>query len=380
MRRIATTVALALALLLPCAATAEGPGWNEPIILSGDEERYAFDATLTFDTSGAIHVAWEQWSGREGDDAQIFYRTNKGGTWSDAVPVSGDVRPARTPALAADASGTVHLAFAAGSRGASNQIYYAALTPDGAWHGPELVDEVGRKNGAARPTIITDAAGAAHILWMRFRDNGYDVASRTHYPAGGWSELRYVLKDPGFTDRPRGVAIGEQLHVMAKASTPEGDRIAYVQGSGGNWSQPAWLSDGQQAAYAPVLATDGWRLFAAWDYKHDIHFASSEDGGASWVSQGRVDRHKGVATSPAMTTVAGKVLLAWQLHDRLMARTLDLASGQWDTIQQLNASYERNDVKDPELASGPGDQAAVVWSQRNGDTQSFEVLLAQWHP
>jgi hypothetical protein len=383
--RASVLLALLVIFTLPGAAAAAPPaqaaGWGPVVSVSQSPDNYAFGATATYDVFGALHIAWEQWDNKRDETARIFYRTNRGGAWGEPTVVSGGVRPARMPALAADAAGNVHLAFAGGERGTSNQIFYAALTADNRWHGPTLVQDTNRKNGAARPTIISDAGSNAHVLWMHDKPGGYDIAMRTHRADGEWSDMSYVIKNDRYSDRPRGLAIGGTLHVVTKLRTDDGDIIAYTQGDGRNWSEPRRLSSGDtRIVYAPSITTDGWRLFAAWDHApgdHDIHFAMSSDGGASWTNPVRVDRPKGIATNPSLTTVAGRLLLVWQLEDRLLARPMDLGSLEWGGIDELNRDH-KGEVKEPELVSGPGDQAAVVWHQRRGDTDMYEILLAEW--
>jgi hypothetical protein len=363
------------------APSAHSPTWGPVVAASQSPGDNAFGATATYDVFGALHIAWEQWDGKREETARIFYRSNRGGQWSASSVVSGDVRPARMPSLAADAAGNVHLAFAGGEHGTSNRIFYAALTADNLWHGPTLVQDTNRKNGAARPTVITDAGSNAHVIWMHDKPGGYDIAMRTHRPDGSWSEMAYVVKNPGYTDRPRGLALGGTLHVVVKLRTDKGDIVAYTQNDGRGWSAPRQLSAGDtRLVYAPSITTDGWRLFAAWDHApgdHDIHFAMSSDGGATWTQPVRADRPKGIATNPSLTTVAGLLLLVWQLEDRLLARPMDLGSLEWGQIEEINRDY-KGEVKEPEIVSGPGDHAAVVWHQRRGDSGAYEVLLAEW--
>jgi hypothetical protein len=380
--RFVLAIALILVSVAPPVAAYDQDGppvWGRPIVVSQVPDSHAFTPTLTFDPAGALHIAWEQWQGRDGNTAQIFYLNNRSGGWSEPVVVSGAVQPARAPALAADAAGNVHLVFAGGERGVSNQIYYAALTADGAWHGPTLAQDTQRKNGAARPSLITDAAANTTLVWMHDKPGGYDIAKRTHYADGSWGDMHLIIKNAGYTDRPRGLAIGETLHVVARMRTDDGDRVGYTQGAGDSWSKTRYLGGDDKLVYAPTLATDGWRLFAAWDYDHDIHFAMSEDGGANWTPSVRVDRPKGVATVPSLTTSAGQLLLVWQLKDRLLFRPMDLGSMEWGLIEELNRDYKGGEVIDAELVSGPGDQAAVVWQQRRADSGTFEVVFAHRH-
>lgn len=206
----------------------------------------------------------------------------------DDVPIS--------PAVAADASGQLHVVWGVAAPPGRDAIYYAH--GDGAsWSAPrEIVIGPTATAKNTSPTVIVDSEGFLHVFW----GNSGIYHSRAHVSeadeVSGWSTP--IAVSPGqlaLIPFARADADGV-LHVLL--ATLDGvPNVYYVRSedSGSSWSDPVNVSGiaEEQGASEPRLfvAPDG-TLHVVWSQgtlpsgwpPAGVYYARSVDQGATWTS------------------------------------------------------------------------------------------------
>lgn len=145
---------------------AAGTWDGEPTRISlGDS--LATNPSLAVGTAGDLHVAWED--GRHGN-LEIYYRHRDGnGLWEPEQRLTVDVTPSESPVLGISPTGRLHLVWSEGSPG-NPEIFHCWMDSGGAWS-PAL--RLTNHPGASRtPALAMDPTGDLHLVW---KDNLIDA-------------------------------------------------------------------------------------------------------------------------------------------------------------------------------------------------------------
>jgi hypothetical protein len=109
--------------------------------------------------AGTLYAAWTEYAG----PLRVSRSTDGGRSFSDPVHVAGrDAEPARGPTLAVDATGTVHLAWTVGGDPEAN-IHYARSDDGRAFSAPHPILESSTHSDA--PTLAADRSGTLHLAY-----------------------------------------------------------------------------------------------------------------------------------------------------------------------------------------------------------------------
>ena len=193
---------------------------------------------LAIGPDGRIYAAWTEYEGR----LWVSRSTDAGATFNKAVHVAGDAsRPARAPALVADRSGSVHLAWSAGGQ-APGKIHVSASRDGQSFAAPQIMPSSGH---ADAPDIAADSQGRLHIVFAESPDGLL-----------GQYRIRYTQRDSG----------------------------------GGQFAEPKTIAGpdpGVSSVNFPNLAVDAaGRLYIVWkrfphsrQHPHGLGFTMSPDGG-----------------------------------------------------------------------------------------------------
>ncbi len=150
--------------------TRTGSGWSEPVNVSRTPTQ-SLTPTIALGPDGARHVVWGERTRDVGSISAVtslFYATDEGGTWGEAVEIYGatDIlsRQAFPISVSILPEGSVHVVFDGRDASGRARVQYLRRSPDGEWdEGP----------GAAfgyRPDLAT----ADGVLYLSYEP--YDPA------------------------------------------------------------------------------------------------------------------------------------------------------------------------------------------------------------
>ncbi len=199
---------------------------------------------LAIGPAGEVYAAWTEYEG-----ALRFSRSSDGGrSFADPVHVAGDdAVPARSPALAVDANGTVYLAWTVGESRTAD-IHFAKSPDAGrSFDGPRVVFKSGGHSDA--PKIAVDSEGTVHLVFAES-------------PAGPFE--RYHISYTRSTDSGRQF---EQPREISNGHTEKFDSVSF----------PSLAFSGADKMYAI------WELFPSRrEFPRGLGFTYSSDGGKSF--------------------------------------------------------------------------------------------------
>jgi len=185
------------------------------------------------------------------------------GNWTiEHVEVGGSL--GWDPAMAADAVGTIHLAYP--SLDPSDDLRYARGRP-GAWS-IEAVEQEGRVGQAT--AIAIDAAGAVHIAYHRYNPKGYGREVRYATNAGGRWRIESVEERDNLQEATR-IAVDTLGRV----------HVTYVDFAAGSSLRHATRS--AQGWEVEVVAEGVWGGFDMKSVFGALHVVYATDGGLEYA-------------------------------------------------------------------------------------------------
>ncbi|MBN2149920.1 MAG: hypothetical protein JW839_00610 [Candidatus Lokiarchaeota archaeon] len=204
--------------------------WSPTSVVSTESEYEAIKPSLDIDGDGNVHVAWYDFSvyGGSGADADIFYKRWNATTtnWSTTEVVSTESgESSYSPSLGVDAEGNVHVAWddptGISGAGADFDIFYKCWNASlDAWSTTTVVSE-GISADSRSPSLAVDTAGSVHVAWHDDSDYGGsgmdpDIFYRCwNATGGGWAAIEVASTDSlGDSSNPSlAVASDGSLHV-----------------------------------------------------------------------------------------------------------------------------------------------------------------------
>ena len=279
-------------------------------------------ATMAADSSGGIHVAWEDFTPEH--NAIYFKNSTDGGvTWSSSRGLTWTSGNSYNSALAVDSSDNLHLAWNDDTPG-NLEIYYMKSTDRGAtWSARQRLTWDSRESGW--PAIVADSSGNPHVFWT----DG-EVCYRKSTDGGdtwlAFKRLSYTAGNSGYS----AVAVdnSDNLHVAWNDYTPGNWEIYYMGSSdeGVTWTTSkriTWTSLTSQ--YPGIDADSAGHLHVVWwdgtPGNHEIYYKKSTDGGATWAPNQRLTWNTGKSDGPA---------LAADSLDNLHVVWMDDTPGNWE--------------------------------------------------
>jgi hypothetical protein len=228
-------------------------------------------AALAADASGHLHVVWTRYDDRVG---KVYHREWAGpgaGAWTGPqrrLSLAGVY--AGYPAVAVDHLGRPAVvwygiregpASVPTKHGSIYEIFYAAF--DGrAWSHPLLIST--GVPDSINPALASDFAGRLHAAWYQFNGRVYQV--RYAERDGAWSAPEGVSRAPADEFNPD-LAAGpvDRLALAWEQHAPQGSIIEYTRRTGAGWEMPVAVSEGA-AAFHPSVSIDATgTIWIAWD-------------------------------------------------------------------------------------------------------------------
>lgn len=179
-------------------------GWTATEVVSTESSSASSFPSVAVDSGGMVHVAWRDLTdyGASGTDFDIFYKyRDNSGAWSITEVVSMDsTEESRTPSLALDSSGTIHVAWRDdtnyGGSGTDKDIFYKCRDPTGVWSTTEIVSTESTEDSHS-PSLDVESDGTVHVAWDDSTNYGgagsdHDIFYKCRSNAGTWSATEVV--------------------------------------------------------------------------------------------------------------------------------------------------------------------------------------------
>lgn len=342
-------------------------------------------------SGGNVYVVWEE-DGSDTSSVDIMFASSSDGgtTWSSPVRAAFDVSASeqRTPAVAFDGGGTLYVAWM-DTRSGHGDIYVARSTNGGSsWGLGVRVNDNSTLTDQSLPTLAAGDSGHVYLAWSDGRNGNDDIFFAASTNSGqSWSQNVKVNSDTGSAVQTEPSlardGVGD-LHLTWR-DTRNGDAdIFYARSTneGAGWQTNRRVNqDGPGALqYLPSVAADeAGRVFVSWrdnrDGAHNIYAARSDNGGANWLSETRVNDDSPSSffhDTPAIAFAGGqKLALLWRdsrtgSPDIFAAVSAD-RGGMWGSNAQLNDDGGVASQYAPVLATDGSGNLHVAWRDYRED-------------
>jgi hypothetical protein len=261
-----------VSLITPAAASPDaGDSWSAPVDLNvaGIDRWISFnDRDIAVDAAGNVHIAMYGWTNILGENNEVFYVTNEGGSWSTVdvsqVGVSGcDQNKA---VIALDSDGVVHIAWTGYPVGAVSRDIFYSNNQGGSFSTPYNVTNTAGVD-ERDPTIFIDSQDGVHFAFPN-TTGGDAIMYAYRSPSGVWSGVQTVNSGTFDSVTNNDVAIvvdsDGKAHIAFIALVSANRDVFLCDNVGGSWSAPYNVS----ADYDSTLET---RLSMDIDNNDQIH-------------------------------------------------------------------------------------------------------------
>ena len=330
--------------------------WAEPLNISNTTD-YSRTPAMAVDGNGVVHVVWE-----EGD--RIYHSYGSGQNWSTPSRVATGERPA----IAIDGQNRPHVVFA-NEIGGNFEIYYSRW--DGsAWSLPRNVSST--SGVSSNPDIAIASDGTIHVVWA---DNtpGYSIIYHAKSTGGAlWSNFPIPSANGGVP----AIAIGSDdiVHVSWQNLDEEANcyDIYHSQWDGNTWSLPENISDSFNDSTIADMAVDGHNtVHFVWEERLGANYEIYYSGGQSfnWSVQENVSDSSANSYLPSIAIDGGGDRhVAWEEASSphgILYRKWQAATSAWLTPEPIAANSVRR--SDPALYADGFGIVHVVWAEYVAD-------------
>lgn len=325
---------------------------------------------LAIDREDGLHLAWFDLTAGDND---IFYSAKaSGGTWTDAFNISDNPTPSRSPSIAVDSQGTVHVVWQDFAPG-NYDIFYSQKPKGGNWSTPYNVSN--NPEDSTAPSVAVDGQGIVHVAWQQDVSGTPDIFYSSRAVDGTWATPVNVSNNSGESDNPS-LAVDAQrnVHLVWFDKTPGNEDIFYAtKPNGGTWSTPVNISNNTGDSEYPVLAADSQgTVNVAWQDNTPGNweiFYSSKPAGGSWSTPFNISRNSSSSGFPTIAVDdSNNVYLAW--HDNSPNITQDLyeifyvskpKGGDWSSPVNISGTSVKSG--DPSIGVDSHHTVHVAWSE-----------------
>jgi len=254
------------------AASRDGGAHWRPFAQASDGPVASRLPALAADASGRLHVVWTRYDDGVG---KVYYREwagPGGGAWTAPQRrISVPDLYAGFPAVALDRLGHPQVVWygiregpapVPTKHGSIYEILYTGF--DGhAWSRPALIST--GVPDSINPALASDFGGFLHAVWYQFNGRVYQVRYAEYDgrwgPPEGVSRTRADEFNPDVTAGERG-----RLALVWEQHDSRGSVITYARRAGAAWDAPVDVSEGAASAYHPSVATDTTgTIWTVWD-------------------------------------------------------------------------------------------------------------------
>jgi len=268
-RTLVGLLALVVSVLGDVRAGEPHTFWPPPQNLSETAGRSIFPLIVPVSLSRDLWVVWTEYTDDPGGEVWGRRRNGTNGLWEEAQNLSTSARRDEGPALLADSTGMVHLAWTRRAPGEGSDILYRRWDGTG-WSVEERLEHTDVYHPSPYGLqFVFDAAG--RLCLYASQGSGIAHTCQENGEWGTWTPWVYL---PG-VKRIGALLLGPDglFHAPVFGSNEGGrsgcdpwlDDAYYVTTDGQTWSNPVNLSGVGSIAYDAMLAFDGQgRLHFLW--------------------------------------------------------------------------------------------------------------------
>lgn len=196
---------------------------------------------------------------------------------------------------------------------------------EAAWSAtPIQIDSPAASGAAARPTLVSDAAGNVTAAWTQVQDGRIGIGSSTYHAATALWSAPVALEDPDAGDAGRPAlavdAAGNATLLWSQAKTQELSTVyaRRYDATQGRWSASEQVRTGVKAVNPVLVVEAAGSLTAAWHEQHPdsglLGVVSSRFHQGSWSAPAQLSSPDafGILGDPVLAVAAGgMVVAAW---------------------------------------------------------------------
>lgn len=238
-------------------STDGGDTWNAAERLTWNAGE-SYRPALAADTSGSINVAWDD---DTSGNYEIYYRrsTNGGTTWAGTKRLTWDSNSSYFPAITVDTTNNIHVTWRDNSHDGNFEIYYKRST-DGGTTWPKFERLSMNAGDSLHPAIAVDSSSTIHVVWMDYTFIVPEIFyGRSTNGGGTWDYARRLTWNDGESENP-GIAtdLANRTHLVWQDFSFGNCEILYKRSTNGGstWSRYNRLTWNPGGSEYPVIAVD----------------------------------------------------------------------------------------------------------------------------
>jgi len=372
-----TIIIIVFIILLSYQTFGQTWGYNYRLTWNaGDSEC----PSIAVDSSDGIHVVWQD---QTICNYEIFYKqsTDGGTNWSALNHLTWTLGSSNNPSIAADSSGGIHVVWEDSSWAGKKQICYKK-SPDGGTTWSTLERLTWSITDSKCPSIAADSSDRIHLVW---EDKVSEIFYKNSTDSGTtWSASTRLAWNTGDSECPSiAVDSGDVIHVAWQDNTPGNWAIFYKSStdSGTTWSALTRLTWSRFDSKYPSIAGDlSGGIHLVWQGSHEIYYKQSTDGGSSWSVLTRLTWNTAASEYPDI--VAGSVNtihVVWQdwtwefntvPYPEICYKGSSDGGGTWSGLNRL--TWTSGLSQNPSIAADSSGAIHLVWEDKNPG--NFEIF------
>jgi len=297
-------------------STDGGLSWSSAKRLSWSADR-SYYPTVAVDSGGNIYVVWQDYS--LGDTAEVLYKksTDGGASWI-SKRLTWNPENSCNAVVRVDTSGNIHVFWDDSSPG-NGEIFHKKSTDGGAsWTTKRITWNSGN---SGNPDVLIDTGGNIHVAWYDNTPGNSEIYYKKSADGGAtWASTKRLSWNSESSAHPRIAVDGsEYIHVVWQDFTPGNAEIFHSVStdSGMTWAAKRLTWSSEASTYPAIAADISGSIHVFWaegSVNTEIYSLTSTDGGATWGSAKRLTWNSGASSSPEIAIdSSGHFHVVW--HD-----------------------------------------------------------------
>jgi ethanolamine utilization microcompartment shell protein EutL len=250
--------------------------------------------SVAVDSSNNVHVVWEDYAS---GNWEIYHKksTNGGATWTASQRLTWSPGNTLLPVLTADSTGNLHLAWQQNETPGEIEVYYKQSTDAGAtWSTSQRLTWT--SGWSTSPALAVSASGVLHLVWNDSTSGNVEVYYKKSTDGGAaWTASQRITWMMGLTASPAiAVSPSGQVNVVWEDTLREGEIYYKKSTTGGvSWTTTKRLTWTSGLSQQPFLATDlAGTLYVVWGDNSpgnlELYGKKSTDAGTTWTTSQRL--------------------------------------------------------------------------------------------
>jgi len=287
-------------------STDDGVTWSGAKRLAWNLTK-SYPPSIATDLNNHIHAVWYDWTPGNGE---IYYNrsTNGGVNWIGAKRLTWSARSSYAPEIAVDSSGIIHIVWEEEDSFYPNnrEIYYKRSTDGGAtWSGTKRLTWSSSHSGWA--AIAADASGHIHVIWNSDLSGNYEIYVKKSTNGGiSWSGAKRLTWNTGESRQPAIASdSSSNIHAVWYDWTPGNMEVYYKRSTNGgvSWSGTKRLTWNTSGSWRQAVVIDqSNHIHVVWQDEisgnYEIYHRKSTNGGVLWTGTKRLTWNSGGSFRP----------------------------------------------------------------------------------